>query len=87
MCSCEARDEVSILANTELQKCNQSGVTYTRGISICSVESNSFGLFTPGIMVVTLGLTFQALIYEGKINNFALKVGIMLEFLSINIVN
>jgi hypothetical protein len=45
----------------------------------------SFGLFTPGIMVVTVGLTFQVLICEEKMNNFALKVGIMLDFLFINI--
>jgi len=48
------------------------------------VESCSFALSTPGIMVVTVGLNLQMLICENKMNNFALKVGKILYFLFIN---
>jgi len=51
------------------------------------VESCSFALSTPGIMVVTVRLTLQVLICENKMNHFALKAGKMLYFLSINFVN
>jgi hypothetical protein len=48
------------------------------------VELCSFALSTSGIMVVTVGLTFQVLIYENKMNHFGLKAGKMLYFLFIN---
>jgi hypothetical protein len=84
ICSCEARDEVSVLANAELQKCcSQSGVIYVRGLDV-HMELCSFALSTPGVMVVTVGLTFRVLICENKMNHFGLKAGKTPYFLFIN---
>ena len=48
------------------------------------VELCSFALSTPGIIVVTVGPTFEVLICENKMNHFALKAGKMPYFLLIN---
>lgn len=48
------------------------------------VELCSFIFSTPGIMVITLELTFQVLICENKMNHFAIKVRRMLDLLFIN---